>query len=277
MPEEFVPDGSPADSSTGQQVVDPNPQVQPPNGGAPSPAQKSEPWDKSPRFHQLVREARDGRDALRQNQQLTQNIQQLQQQMQALQKTASGPAYTQEQRDERSKARQIIQELMNEDPEYAKERAEMAQIRAAFPHLLRGYQGVQALTQSQSDGNVRQGRQLISEIATKALPDNPKAAERVEDLVTGLLTRDEALYQRFRAGDHTAIQEAFAAVDADFISPLRRQATAQMATTKDQTRRLPPRSGGGLPTQAAPPKLDPDNPRAYMSALSKASQEVLGR
>lgn len=231
------------------------------------------PFHLHPRFQTLIRENRESRTQL---QTLSQQNQQLQRDMQALQKTASAPAYSQEQRDERTKARQIIKELMNEDPEYAKEQSELAQIRAAFPHLLRGYQGVQNLNQSQADGNVRQGRQLIAEVAKKALPDNPRAAERMEDLVTGLLTRDEALFRRFQAGDTTAIQEAFATVDADFLSQLRRQATAQVAITKEQTRRLPPRPGGGLPTEVAPPKLDPDNPRDYMRRLSEASQKVLG-
>jgi len=272
-PEEFV-DEAAAESSSAPQVT---PAQQTPNGGAQTAEQTGQgqqqpPFHLHPRWQQLQREQRESRTTM---QQLTQENQRLQQQMQALQKTATGPAYTQEQRDERQRARQIIQELQNEDPEYARRQQQIDQMLAAMPHLLRGYQGVNALTQAQQEGNVRAGRQTIAELAKKALPDNPKAADRVEDLVTGHLTRDPALFERFRAGDASAIKEAFDAVDADFLSHLRRQANAQVATAKQQTRNLPPRPGGGLPTEAAPPKLEEGKEREYFSALSKRSQQVL--
>ena len=211
MPDEFVQDGAESGSSPAQ--TDPQAQVSP-NGGAQTTdqqngldGQKPEPWHKSPRFQELTREARMGRDALRQNQQLAQQVQQLNQQLQQLQRTASSPARTPEQAQQRAEAIKELKALFQEDPELA----ELLRMRQEMPTLRQGYQGVQQLNLAQREATVRGAQgEIATLVRTAGLPlEGDGALDRYEDAITGIIFRSPEMHQRFKAGDTSVVKEAF--------------------------------------------------------------------
>lgn len=185
-------------------------------------------------------------------------------------KPAPGAPRTPEDQFARMQALAALKELIGEDADL-KGILELAKLA---PQLQGVTQHVNGLRSAQTRATVQAGHEAIRQLAKENnLPAemvNGPAFDHLEDLVTGVFTRNPELAQRFLNGDRAAITEAWKKLDP-FIGGLRQPAA--LRDTKANLQGLPPAPRGGAPGSPAPPKLDPANPKAFEKAL----HEVAGR
>lgn len=248
------------ESPTG--TVEPStPAVTPPGAEAGQPAapEKLTPFHQHPDWQRMVRERNDARTQL----------QQFQQELQALK--AQQPQPTGPSQDEMAAAEALLK-LMDMHPELKMIRA----LAKSAPQIVQGYQGVQQLTKAQQENLYRAGRNEIESLAKAAdLPTSGDSVDHLEEMVTGVIRRDDGLTERFQQGDISAVREAFNKVANGFVANLRRAPVAALADTKDKTKKLPPAPRGSAAGPEAPAKPEPGKEREYASSLHKRAMEML--
>ena len=264
MPEELLDatagssaaEGTSADSSAGTQITD---QV----------AGKEPPFHLHPRWQELQGQSRQLKE---QNATLTQQAAQLQERLARLEEAArpKGEAPSQEYID----AAAALMKVMEANPKLKT----LLSLSDAAPHLMRGYQGVQELTQAQQAGLFRQARAQVKELATKeGLPSDEDSLNLLEEMVAGMIRRDRDAHKKFLDGDVSVIGDVFDKIQKGFLSTLRREASVNLTTTKNNVKRLPPVSRGGAAGPEAPPKLEPGKEREFEKSLMKQGSAMLER
>lgn len=226
-----------------------------------APPVKEAPFHQHPRFQQLIGE----------NRSLKGELGQLKQALDELKRTASQPARSVEDREQRSAAIKALKELMAEDPELA----ELMAIRKEFPSIKQGVQGVGEVARAQQDMQLRTARSHIEQLAKDAgLPSDPKFTKYVSQMVA-LATKDiDGGESRFERGDLSVLDEAFKNIEG-FLSQVKRDAATTTLQTKAKTKQLPPVPRGGAPGQDALPKLKPGEERAYREQLHSSASNRL--
>ena len=258
MADDVIAD-APADSSTapvdGQQTQ------------ADAQSADQRPFHEHPRFQELIAQNRDFKT---QNGQLSQQVQQLTQAVQQMQQQA--PRGGQPPSEEYTKAADALLKIMEVNPRLKA----LLGLSDAAPQLIKGYQGVQDLTQAQSTALLRSGRQEISSLAAKAnLATDDDSVDLMEEMVAGVIRRTPGAEERFRQGDLSTVGDAFKKIQDGFIANLRRPAAASVLQTKDKVRGLPPAPRGGLPGGSAPAKLEPGKERAFEQSLHQKAMDML--
>lgn len=254
----------------------PSADVQPtdtPNAGAQNgangqakaaPAPKDPPFHQHPRFQQLIGE----------NRSLKGEVTTLRQAVEDLKRTATQPARTPEQREERAQALRVLKELQSEDPEYQ----ELQQIRKEWAQIKQGYEGIGQVALSQQRAQVAQARSHISNLAKEAgLPGNEQYLNRLTRFIVAELRVNPEHVARFENGDLSVVTDAFQAVHKDFLGSVKREAATNVLNAKNNLQRLPPRPGaGGAAGKEAPMTLKPgDDPRAFRRQMFAKGREVL--
>lgn len=157
-------------------------------------------------------------------------------------------------------AAQALLKVMESDPRLKT----LLSLSDAAPHLMRGYQGIQRLSEAQQRTLMTQGRSRVNEAAAKAgLPTDERALQHIEEMVAGAIRRNQGLAQRFKEGDMSAVDEAFKDIEEGLLQVMRRAAGQDLKQTKDMTKRLPPVPTGGSPGKEAPPKLEEGKEREF--------------
>jgi uncharacterized phage infection (PIP) family protein YhgE len=241
-----------------------------PQPAAPSPEDQADlqvPFHKHPRFQELIAQNREFRST---NGQLTQQVQQLTQAVQQMQRNA--PNNGTPPNEEYVKAADALLKIMEVNPRLKA----LLGLADSAPQLMQGYQGVQELTQAQTQSLLRSGRQEISSLATKAgLPSSDEDIDLLEEMVAGVIRRTPGAEERFRQGDLNTVADAFKKISEGFVANLRRPAAQNVIDTKNKVRNLPPAPRGGLPGGSAPAKLDPNNPRPFEQSLHQRAMDML--
>ena len=263
MSSEIV-DAAAADSSP---AIDPSAPPQPDAQNGTPPAEAQVPFHQHPRWQELMRERAELRTS---NTQLTGQVQQLTQAVQQMQQNA--PRQGTPPNEEYVKAADALLKIMEVNPKLKA----LLGLADAAPQLFKGYQGVQDLTQAQTQALLRSGRTEISSLATKAgLPASDEDIDHLEEMVAGVIRRTPGAEERFRQGDLSVVNDAFKKITDGFVANLRRPAAAQLADTKNKVQRLPPAPRGGLPGGAAPPKLEAGKERQYEQSLHQKAMDML--
>lgn len=262
MEEQLQMDVTPV-SSAGPEPAEPTPT---PAGAENTESQGQAPPEKLPPFHQHPR----WQQMLGENRQLKAAVQTLASQMQQLQAAAqrNGGATPPEQQ-QYQEAAAALRKIFEADPE----------LRTLLEQAKHGStlaSGLQQVRQSQMAALERQGiDRILSRAKEAGLPQGKEYLTRLVKTVEAEVLQIDQGKQRFAAGDLSVLDEAFANINEHFLGQMRREQTAQTLATKDKTRQLPPAPRGGAAGPAGLPKLDPDNPRAFQSALNKRATELL--
>lgn len=204
---------------------------------------------------------------------------QLTQRLEAFERKAQGPGLTDEQRFEYQKAGNALKSVIAEHPELKG----LLKLAEHAETLLQGHQTVGQLNKAQQQTATRQGVAHIANLAKSAGMTEPQQLKRIEHLVAAEVASNPELAQRYISGDLSALDDAFKAVDSDFLGHMRRQAQTTVLDTKNKTRQLPPVSRGGAPGADAPPTLkpedrgNPDKVRAYERSLGEQAKATLRR
>ena len=261
---ESSPATAPPPTPAGAQNTEP----QPGQGGQPQP----EPGKQGPgpipyeRFKQVID----------QNGQLRTAVAQLQgrvQQMEALQQKAQqqGGLSPQDQESYRQAAA-ALKQIFETDPDLKV----LLDVMKNGQQLLGVSGNLQSLREQQLRALERQGVNQIQQLAnTAGLPADEKFRAALVKLVEAEALSLPDARQRFASGDLSVIEEAFANVNASFLAHIQREGQQKLLDTKNKTRQLPPAPRGGPAGPPGLPKLDPQNPRAYESALHKAATTLL--
>ena len=264
MPEELLDatagssaaEGTSADSSAGTQITD---QV----------AGKEPPFHLHPRWQELQGQSRLKDQKI---EHLTQYAAQIQERLTRLEEASrpKGEAPSQEYID----AAAALMKVMEANPKLKT----LLSLSDAAPHLMRGYQGVQELTQAQQAGLFRQARAQVKELATKeGLPSDEDSLNLLEEMVAGMIRRNGDAHKKFLDGDVSVIGDVFNKIQKGFLSTLRREASVNLTNTKNNVKRLPPVSRGGAAGPEAPPKLEPGKEREFEKSLMKQGSAMLER
>lgn len=237
------------------------------NTGAQAAAQQQQ-QTKEPPFHEHPR----FKEVIGQNRIYKQQIETLARELQALKAAAQpkpGADRAPEDQFQRSQAAAALKELIGEDPDLKA----LLTLAKMAPQIDAGLRRLNDLSQHQQRAVISTAHDMIRALATK----NQLSEEHFdyfEDLITGVLSRDPGLTQRFQTGDRKAIEEAWEKI-SPFISALRKPAAAALTKTKANVLNLPSRPGGGVPGQPAPFKVDPDKPRESTAALHALAEKAL--
>ncbi len=262
MPDEIMDGAVQTDSSAVDSSATTQPDAQ--NGIQ---AESQRPFHEHPRFQELIAQNRDFKS---QNGQLTQQVQRLTQAVQSMQQNA--PRNGQPPSQEYMNAAEALIKVMEVNPRLKA----LLGLADAAPQLVRGYQGVQQLSEQQSTSLLRTGRNEISSLATKAnLPADDESIDLLEEMVAGVIRRTPGAEEKFRQGDITTVTEAFKKIADGFVANLRRPASASVIQTKNKVSNLPPAPRGGLPGQAAPAKLEPGKERQFEQSLHSKAMQML--
>ena len=139
--------------------------------------------------------------------------------------------------------------------------------------------GVQQMQQSQSQALLRQAQSHIHGLAKDAgLPNDPAYLQHFVRLVAAEAQALPDGDRRFTSGDLSVFDEAFQALQSNFLTHMQRAGTQNLLATKARTQALPPAPRGGT---AGPPglsKFDPSKPNAVrdrMAELSRAAGQML--
>jgi hypothetical protein len=261
-----VQDAQPASSTGDQGQPTPPAATQPGTPGEPQGQQKppsqTVPYD---RF----------REVIGQNQQLRQTVATMQgrlQQMEQLSQKAQtqGGLSTEDQRTYQEAAT-ALKQIFSADPE----------LKQLLELMKNGqqWQGTQQTVQSLRDAQLRQMEQqgvqrILSYADSEGLPKDEASRKIFVKLVESMALTIPQAKERFAAGDLTLIDEAM-----DLAKPLlahvKREGQTQLLDTKQKTRNLPPAARGSAAGPPGLPKLDPNNPRPFESALHKAASDML--
>lgn len=215
------------------------------------------------------------REVIGKNQQLTQAVAQLQgriQQMEALQQQAQRQGgLTQQQQQDYQTAAQALKDILANDPELKT----LLDVVKNGQALMGTQQTVASMREAQLRTMERQGVNRILELADQeALPKDTEFRQGFIKYVESLALSIPQAKERFAAGDLTLLDEAFEKAKP-LLAQLKREGQTQLLNTKDKTRQLPPAPRGSAAGPAGLPKLDPNNPRAFESALHKAATALL--
>jgi len=228
--------------------------------------EKLTPFHQHPDWQRMVRERNESRTA---QDQMRQELQALRQSHQAAQRAGQASQVS----PEEQQAIDALSTLLKKSP-WGKT---LLGLVDAAPHLIKGYQGVQQLTQTQQTGVINSSRREIGTLAQSAgLPHAAGDVDLYEDIVTGIIGRDPEALQRFQQGDTSVVGDAFKKFTDGFAATLRRGPTAALVDTKLKTKQLPPRPAGGAAGPAAPEKLKPgDDPRQFAANMGKRARAML--
>ena len=220
-------------------------------------AQQTVPYE---RFNQVIRQNQQFRDTVSQLQGRIQQMESLSQKAQ--QQGGLNPTDQNQYRD----AAQAIKEIFKADPEL-KGLLDSGQTQ----------QTVKSLQEAQMRSLEQQGIQRILKSADEAgLPQTENVRHVFIKAVEGMATTIPNYRQRFAQGDLTLLDEAIE-LAKPLLDQLKREGQTQLLDTKNRTRQLPPAPRGGAAGPPGLPKLDPNNPRAYESALHAAAAQHLGQ
>lgn len=260
--QDAAPESSPGTDQSGQPT--PPAATQPAPGGPPKDGQQ---WVPYPRLEKVAHE----------NQQLRAAYAELKgrfDQMETLKQQAAqqGGLSAQDQQTYREAAT-AIKQILAADPE----------LKSLLDLAKNGQQwaGTQQTVQSLRDAQLRSMEQqgvarIVAYADQEGLPKDEGTRKIFVKLVESMALTIPQAKERFAQGDLTLIDEAI-----DLAKPLlahvKREGQTQVLDTKNRTRQLPPVSRGSAAGPPGLPKLDPDNPRAYESAIHKIAADMLGR
>jgi hypothetical protein len=268
MADEVEVQDAPADSSS---ASDPNGQPTPPAAtqpGTPGKPQGQQPPGPIPyeRFHEVIG----------QNQQLRQAVAQMQgriQQMESLsQKAQTRGGLSAEDARTYQEAATALKQIFSADPELKT----LLEMMKNGQQLMGTQQTVQSLQQAQLRQMEQHGVQrILSAADTENLPKDDNFRRVLVKTVEALALTIPQAKERFAQGDLTVLDEAFE-LAKPFLAQIKREGQTQLLDTKNRTRQLPPAPRGSAAGPPGLPKLDPNNPRAFESALHQAAAKHLG-
>lgn len=244
------------------------------------PAEPQVPFHQHPRFQQLIREGQLSRQTIAT---LQQQLREESERRTALEKKFTAGQSTPEEAEELRKAAGALERILMGNPE-ALERILLAHpkfkaLAENADKLMATTGGVEQIQQAQSQALYRQAQSHIHEMAKSAgLPSEPKYLSR---LVRAVAAEAQSLPDgnaRFAAGDLSVLDEAFKALQTDFLATTQRAGTAQLLQTKSRTQSLPPAPRGSAAGPPGLPKFDPNQPNAlgkHMAQLDKIAGQML--
>jgi len=248
------------DSSTS-----PGTQTPAPGAGEQNQQQNQEqvPFHQHPRFRQLTGENRALKNTVSQ---LTQRLDQLE--ARGEQRGGSTP-------DEQRQMQEIaaaLKKVFMADPDLKS----LYDLRSKAGTFEQASSGVQQLQQQQARANLQSALTHISGLAKSAglevsKEHLPHVAAMIARAAMELPDGDE----RYRAGDHTVLSEAFDSIKP-FLEALRKPATVNTAQVKAKVNQLPKRPTGGNAGQPAPESLKPgDDPRKFEASIHAKARAML--
>jgi hypothetical protein len=269
-----------AGSSTGTTPgVDPTSQATTPPAQQP-PAEPQVPFHQHPRFQQLIREGQMSRQTI---QTLQQQYEQSQAKLAELERKQNQGRTSPEEDEQLRQAGTALERIIMSNPEM------LDRLLSAHPQfkawkdnadkLLATTDQTQQMAQAQGQALMRQAQGHIHGLAKEAgLPQDPGYLQRLVRLVAAEAQQLEGGNQRFSQGDLSVLDEAFKALQQNFLAHSQRAGTAGLLQTKSRTQSLPPTSRGGAAGPPGLPKFDPTAPNAVrnrMGELSKAAAAML--
>jgi hypothetical protein len=244
------------------------------------PTEPQVPFHQHPRFQQLIREGQLSRQTIAT---LQQQLREESERRTALERKFTAGQSTPEEAEELRKAAGAIERILMGNPE-ALERILLAHPKfkalAEDADKLKATPGaVEQIQQAHSQALFRQAQHHIHDLAQSAgLPSDPKYLSR---LVRAVAAEAQSLpdgNSRFAAGDLSVLDEAFKALQTDFLATTQRAGTAQLLQTKSRTQSLPPAPRGSAAGPPGLPKFDPNQPNAlgkHMAQLDKIAGQML--
>lgn len=270
--EQVVTDVQP-ESSTGEQ--DP---AQAPTQPA-QPPQQTVPYE---RFQQVIRQVQEYRPLVAQVPQLQQQLKDATDKLAAFEKKSAQGTVSPEDQYQMALATQALEKLMLSSPEML-ERVLMSHPKVAAllknaDQLVAGQGGIQQMQQAQGQALLRSAQSHIHGLAKDAgLPQDPAYLQRLVRLVAAEAQQLEGGNQRFSQGDLSVLDEAFHALQGNFLAHTQRAGTASLLQTKSRTQQLPPAPRGGAAGPPGLPKFDPAkmSVRDRLQQLSRAAGDML--
>jgi hypothetical protein len=216
------------------------------------------------------------REVIGQNQQLRQTVAQMQgrlQQMESLsQKAQTQGGLSAEDTRTYQEAATALKQIFSADPELKT----LLEMMKNGQQLMGTQQTVQSLQQAQLRQMEQHGVQrILSAADTENLPKDDNFRRVLVKTVEALALTIPQAKERFAQGDLTVLDEAFE-LAKPFLAQIKREGQTQLLDTKNRTRQLPPAPRGSAAGPPGLPKLDPNNPNAFASALHQAAAKHLG-
>lgn len=250
-----------------------------PNGQAPA-AQQSVPYA---RFQQVIREVQNLRGLGAQVPQLQQQLKEATDKLAAFEKKQSQGTASPEDRVQAEMATQALENLILGNPamldRVVRAHPVLAKLMDNADALTSMQSGVQQMQQQQTRSSIQQVQTRVAALAKEAgLPATPQYLQNLYQMVILNAHRIPDGNARFAQGDLSVIDEAFKALQTDFLGQMQRANTQALLDTKHRTQSLPPAPRGGAAGPPGMPKIDKGTPNAvgkYFAELSKrAGQEL---
>lgn len=193
----------------------------------------------------------------------------------ALRQRASQPSRSPEDEAQRQQALKALSELAAEHPELSKA---LKYSQVAGQHVQATVslgQRLEAIEQQNRLAHARSEDARIDKMAKDdGLGNTPAELEAIRNLAAAFVGGNPQALALLKQGDPRVTDWAYAQAKA-YTEQMRRQSTAALSQTKDQTRRLPPRIGGSTPGSPPPPTFDPKDPRGSMQKIHEAAERML--
>jgi len=262
-------------ASPGTESADSTPQA------ATQPAQTGQtvPYE---RFQQVIRQVQELRPLGAQVPQLQQQLKEATDKIAAFEKKAQQGTVSPEDQYQMQMATQALERLMLSDPQMLERvlmnHPKMAALLKNADQLVAGQGGLQQIQQAQGQALLRSAQSHIHGLAKEAgLPQEPGYLQRLVRLVAAEAQQLEGGNQRFSQGDLSVLDEAFQALQGNFLAHTKRAGTAALIATKNATSQLPPAPRGGAAGPPGLPKFDPakTSVRDRLQQLSRAAGDML--
>jgi hypothetical protein len=253
--------------------------AQAPSQPAQSPPAEPQPFHLHPRFRQLIHEGQMSKQTIAQ---LQQQYEQAQAKLAELEKKSNQGLSTPEEDEELRKASGAIERILMRNPEVLdrilSQHPQFKAWKDNADKVLASQTGVTQLQQAQGQALMRQATSHIHGLAKEAgLPNDPGYLQRLVRLVAAEAQQLEGGNQRFSQGDLSVLDEAFKALQGNFLAHTQRAGTAGLLQTKNRTQSLPPAPRGGAAGPPGQPKFDPKTMTVQdgMNNLRKAAAAQL--
>lgn len=274
MADEILTDATPESSPGTDGGVDPSQATTPP--AQQPPAEPQVPFHQHPRFQQLIREGQMSRQTIAT---LQQQYEQAQAKLAELEKKATQGTSTPEEEEELRKAGGALERILMRNPEaldrILSQHPKFKALAENADKLLASQTGVTQMQQAQSQALMRSATSHIHSLAKEAgLPQDAGYLQRLVRLVAAEAQQIEQGNARFSQGDLSVLDEAFKALQSNFLAHTQRAGTAALLDTKQRTTSLPPASRGGA---AGPPglsKFDPNKPNAVRDRWGELAKKA---
>jgi hypothetical protein len=234
------------------------------------------------RMQEYVRQVQEARPIIARVPQLEAQLKEASDRIAAYEKKAAQGATTPEDDYQMSMAQQALERLLMRDEKMLERvlmnHPKMAALLKNADQLVAGQGGLQQIQQAQGQALLRSAQSHIHGLAKEAgLPQEPGYLQRLVRLVAAEAQQLEGGNQRFSQGDLSVLDEAFQALQGNFLAHTKRAGTAALIATKNATSQLPPAPRGGAAGPPGLPKFDPakTSVRDRLQQLSRAAGDML--